>query len=160
MGQGGETVVKGMHRLWPRWLRQRMNGNTSRFRLWPNGWNRVWPWRFGRRREARAYAWPFRLWLHDRDKGEKDCLERDLWRAHRDWQLARQRLDQALDADEVDYAVLMLEASEKRYGMMIKKAKAAGLERNEWRPDSSTKPPRASATGEGQKGGPGWTKDG
>lgn len=117
-----------------------------------NGWRRFWPWRF-----------PFGV-KEDRQTALRSQLERDLWEAHRQWKLARERLDQALGADEVDYAVLMLEAAEKRYDMLLRKAKTVGLERAEWR-FAATEPVKERAdlpqmfAGE-RKEEAGWTKDG
>lgn len=107
---------------------------------------------------SRFHRFPW--WRKRGDHPEENGLERDLWQAHRDWQLAQHRLDQANGADEVDYAVLMLEASEKRYGMLIKKAKAAGLQRKEWQPGAANKRVRHAASAGGRKEGTGWTRDG
>lgn len=57
---------------------------------------------------------------------EKDLLTQ-VRQAHLDWVCAQQRFDNALDKDQIDYAVYSLEAAEKRYGMLLKQAKAAKL---------------------------------
>ncbi|WP_199617207.1 DUF2508 family protein [Paenibacillus alkalitolerans] len=44
--------------------------------------------------------------------------------AHMEWLCAQQRLDYALDWDQIDYAVYALEAAEKRYSMLLRQAKA------------------------------------
>lgn len=54
---------------------------------------------------------------------EDELLEQELWKAHKDWQLAQVRLNYAMEEDEIDYAVFMLEATEKRYDMLLKKVK-------------------------------------
>lgn len=123
---------------------------------------RLWPRRHWQRRSGRDKGWAWRLrWRRNgRNQAEEDCLEQQLWQAHREWQLAQHRMDQALEADEVDYAVLMLEASEKRYGMLIKKAKAAGLTRKEWHPGGTNKRLRHSPSADGRKEEATWTRDG
>lgn len=50
--------------------------------------------------------------------------------AHTDWVCAQQRLNYAVDKDQIDYAVYSLEAAEKRYSMLLKQAKAANLKAN------------------------------
>lgn len=94
----------------------------------------------------------------DRATADGKRLERDLWEAHRQWQLARIRLDEALGPDEVDYAVLMLEAAEKRFGMLLRKAKEQGLGRAEWRPAAGRPARPAIPSGGGEEAG--WSKDG
>jgi hypothetical protein len=54
---------------------------------------------------------------------EDELLEQELWKAHKEWQLAQVRLNYAMEEDEIDYAVFMLEATEKRYDMLLKKVK-------------------------------------
>ena len=54
-------------------------------------------------------------------------LMEELQSAHREWACARHRLNFALDADEIDYAIYALETAEKRYGMLIKQAKMMQL---------------------------------
>jgi hypothetical protein len=52
-----------------------------------------------------------------------DSLLNEIWRAHRDWEVAQQKLDYALDRDQIDYAIYILEAAEQRYDMLIREAK-------------------------------------
>ncbi|WP_238392635.1 DUF2508 family protein [Paenibacillus antri] len=55
---------------------------------------------------------------------EHEELLRELRIAHREWACAQHRLDHVLGDDEVDYAIFALETAEKRYGMLLKQAKA------------------------------------
>ncbi|WP_274366299.1 DUF2508 family protein [Paenibacillus thermotolerans] len=55
---------------------------------------------------------------------ERDLLEL-VRQAHTDWACAQQRLNFALDKDQIDYAIYTLEAAEKRYSMLLKQAKMA-----------------------------------
>lgn len=106
---------------------------------------------------------PFLRKKEDRETAEQNQLEHDLWEAHRQWRLAQIRLDEALGVDEVDYAVLTLEAAEKRYGMLLRKAKEHGLERPEWRPANTgkpAKPPHSARPPQGQKEETEWTGGG
>ena len=55
---------------------------------------------------------------------EHEALLRELRVAHREWACAQHRLDHVLGDDEIDYAIFALETAEKRYGMLLKQAKA------------------------------------
>ncbi len=55
---------------------------------------------------------------------EHEALLRELRIAHREWACAQHRLDHVLGDDEIDYAIFALETAEKRYGMLLKQAKA------------------------------------
>lgn len=55
----------------------------------------------------------------------------DVWQAHKEWIIAQRRLDYVIDPDEIDYAVYMWEAAEKRYEMLIRRAKAASMKKSE-----------------------------
>lgn len=52
---------------------------------------------------------------------------REIKRAHQEWEIAQKRIDEAVGKDQVDYAIFLLEASEKRYDMLLKAAKQNGL---------------------------------
>jgi len=55
---------------------------------------------------------------------EQAALLEELQVAHREWVCAQHRLDYVLGDDEIDYAIFALETAEKRYGMLLKRAKA------------------------------------
>lgn len=101
------------------------------------------------------------LWTAGDDpaSAEDELLEKELWKAHRDWQLAQRRLDEALGADEVDYAVLTLQAGERRYGMLLRRAKERGLTRPEWRPRPA-RFAKAATPPRGREEEAGWSGDG
>jgi hypothetical protein len=96
----------------------------------------------------------------NRESASIKRLERELREAHREWLTARMRLDEALGADEVDYAVLTLEAAEKRYDMLLRKAKEHGLERTEWRLALTASAARSKRRAHGRKEETEWSKDG
>lgn len=52
-----------------------------------------------------------------------DELVAEIWKAHQDWVVARQKLDYAKSHDQIDYAVYIIEAAEKRYDMLLRQAK-------------------------------------
>lgn len=78
----------------------------------------------------------FKRWLEKRnnpkvaDKEKDDVLIEELWRAHKDWMVAQRKLDFAIDKDEIDYAIYITEAAERRYDMLIRQAKASYMERS------------------------------
>lgn len=47
-------------------------------------------------------------------------------RARREWQGARERFDQVSDPDLIDHAIFDLEATERRYVYLLKKAREEG----------------------------------
>jgi len=123
------------------------------------GTRRIWPGIQSLRVWSRLKA----FWSKGGESSAEDeLLERDLWQAHKEWKLAQRRLDEALGPDEVDYAVLMLEAAEKRYGMLLRKAKERGLERPEWRPrpGRSAREARGAPPMHGKREEAGWSGDG
>jgi len=58
-------------------------------------------------------------------RNDHEALLHELRVAHREWACAQHRLDHVLGDDEIDYAIFALETAEKRYGMLLKQAKAA-----------------------------------
>ncbi len=64
---------------------------------------------------------------------EADRLAEEIWNAHGIWLQAQRRFEFAVEHDEIDYAIYMLEAAEKRYDMLIRRAKAAGQVHGEWK---------------------------
>ena len=67
------------------------------------------------------------------EQAEADRLAEEIWNAHGVWVLAQSRFEVAVEQDEIDYAIYMLEAAEKRYDMLIRRAKAAGQVNPEWK---------------------------
>lgn len=47
--------------------------------------------------------------------------------AWREWQAARNYFDAVSDPDLVDHAIYLVEAAERKYGYLIKQAKAEGI---------------------------------
>lgn len=74
---------------------------------------------------------------------ERSAMIRELRKAHQDWVCAQERLHYVLEPDEVDYAIFVLEAAEKRYGMLLKRAKALKVTAVEW---SALTPQKAGKT--------------
>jgi hypothetical protein len=56
-----------------------------------------------------------------------EMLMQELRKAHLEWSCAQQRLHHVVEDDEIDYAIFALETAEKRYGMLLKQAKAMKL---------------------------------
>lgn len=54
---------------------------------------------------------------------DKIVLYREIRTAHWDWVSAQARLDWVTEKDEIDYAIVALDAAEKRYGMLLRQAK-------------------------------------
>ena len=61
----------------------------------------------------------------DQKDHEKDKLSlfKEIEEAKRDWLNAGQKLDYVLEHDQIDYAIYALEAAERRYEMLLRKAK-------------------------------------
>jgi hypothetical protein len=59
----------------------------------------------------------------DTIRKDKQYLIGEIKKAHMDWVCAQAQFEFALGVDQVDYAVYTLEATEKRYEMLIKQAK-------------------------------------
>lgn len=58
---------------------------------------------------------------------DKQQLLVEVQAALQDWKNAHRHLDYAVERDEIDYAIFALEAAEKRYEMLLRKAKAQQL---------------------------------
>jgi len=61
---------------------------------------------------------------NDETAAERRQLLEDVRLAHLEWMLAQSRFHDALGYDQVDYAIYSLEAAEKKYGMLLRKAKS------------------------------------
>ncbi|GAB6992595.1 DUF2508 family protein [Paenibacillus pini] len=57
----------------------------------------------------------------------------DVRNARVEWEQARMHFEQAMGEDQIDYAIYMLEAAERKYQIALKKAKYIGLNRTEVR---------------------------
>lgn len=71
-----------------------------------------------------------------RDQTEKKAeakrrleLFSDICASHADWVKAHRLFDEALGKDQVDYAIFVLEAAERKYQILLKSAKQQGLHR-------------------------------
>lgn len=58
---------------------------------------------------------------------EKLQLYQDICRARRDWEIAYEMFQEAVGEDQIDYAIYVLEATEKKYEMLLKQAKRIKL---------------------------------
>lgn len=50
-------------------------------------------------------------------------MHQEVRQAHAEWQVAHQKLNWAMEKDQIDYAIYALEAAEKRYIMLLRQAK-------------------------------------
>ncbi|MFD2614572.1 DUF2508 family protein [Paenibacillus gansuensis] len=71
--------------------------------------------------------WTTRGKRHQEMPEENLYLIKELRTARMEWENAQCRLDYVIERDQIDYAVFALEASEKRYEMLLRKAKRARL---------------------------------
>lgn len=68
-------------------------------------------------------------WRLKEEQEEKWAVYVDVQSAHAEWERARLRFEEALGEDQIDYAIYMLEAAERKYQMHLKQAKEIGLNR-------------------------------
>jgi hypothetical protein len=54
-------------------------------------------------------------------------LFHDIRQAQQEWAVAQERLNYALDVEQIDYAISHLETTEKRYAMLLRQAKKVDL---------------------------------
>lgn len=54
---------------------------------------------------------------------DKMNMHLEVRKAHTDWLAAHQKLNWAMEKDQIDYAIYALEAAEKRYEMLLRQAK-------------------------------------
>lgn len=75
--------------------------------------------------------WKVRVWPRKSksplNTSEDHVLIEELRKACEDWRIASKRIDYAVEHDQIDYAIYMLEAAEKRYDMLLRQAKKAKL---------------------------------
>lgn len=74
-----------------------------------------------------------RLWWRGEDK-EQGLKDTESWdtllevrKAHSEWERAYLMFDEALGQDQIDYAIYILEAAERKYQIHLKHAKSIGL---------------------------------
>jgi len=65
-------------------------------------------------------------------EAELNELQEDLRNSKRDWDNAIRHFDYALGKDQIDYAIFAIGAAEKRYEMLLRKAKAMNVDWPKW----------------------------
>ncbi|MEF2248700.1 MULTISPECIES: DUF2508 family protein [unclassified Paenibacillus] len=60
---------------------------------------------------------------------ERDELQADIERALKEWDAANRMFNYAHGQEQIDYAIYALIACEKKYSMLLKKAKQLNMER-------------------------------
>ena len=81
------------------------------------GW---WSDKYGKSRDAQR---------HMRDDNWEAFLE--VRKAQSEWERARLMFDEASGQDQIDYAIFILEAAERKYQIHLKHAKMLGLDRRQ-----------------------------
>ena len=141
--------------------------------LWRKAVSYIWMKKRCPMNEVASVVWNLRWWgkgskvtgganaahTGNMANAEYVLVENEIMKAHSEWELACKRLDYALGEDEIDYAVFMLEAAEKRYGMLLRRAKQLYGEQTQW--DSALKLEQEKrAVLRDWKEGKGWSEDG
>jgi hypothetical protein len=62
---------------------------------------------------------------------ETSVLAREVWEAHKDLKVAELKLSEAVNPDQIDYAIYITEAAEKRLNMLIREAREQQLKMSE-----------------------------
>ncbi|MBO7748716.1 YaaL family protein [Paenibacillus sp. MWE-103] len=75
----------------------------------------MWKW-LKRRRPAKEL-------MQKSERQEHLELLEEIHTARREWENALRFFDYALDSDQIDYAIYAIASAEKRYGMLLRKAK-------------------------------------
>jgi hypothetical protein len=78
----------------------------------------------------------------EQQKEEIAGLLREIEEAKRQWITAQNRLDFAVDHDEIEYAIYALEAAEIKYGILLRQAKQLNVSWPEYMAGSKLKPKR------------------
>ncbi|ANE48745.1 hypothetical protein SY83_05825 [Paenibacillus swuensis] len=73
------------------------------------------------------WTWWRKATEEDGPAEENRYLISEIGVARTEWMNAHSRLDYVIEKDQIDYAVFALEAAEKRYEMLLRKAKRAKL---------------------------------
>lgn len=79
-------------------------------------------WHFGAQTEAKEQS-------RKDNEGWDTLLE--VRKAHSEWERAYLMFDEALGQDQIDYAIYILEAAERKYQIHLKQAKNIGLNCNQ-----------------------------
>lgn len=68
----------------------------------------------------------------ERVKAEEELgtVYHEVRKAHSEWERAYLMFDEALGQDQIDYAIYILEAAERKYQIHLKDAKRLGLDRS------------------------------
>lgn len=79
--------------------------------------------------------WRLWWWGEDKEQGRKNDESWDtlleVRKAHSEWERAYLMFDEALGQDQIDYAIYILEAAERKYQIHLKQAKNIGLKCNQ-----------------------------
>jgi hypothetical protein len=59
-------------------------------------------------------------------------LAHEVWDAHQDWKVAELKLNEAIEPDQIDYAIYIVEAAEKRFNMLLREAREQQLDMSEY----------------------------
>ncbi|MEK3772123.1 DUF2508 family protein [Paenibacillus sp. FSL R7-0048] len=75
--------------------------------------------------------WRELWWGVDKEQGAKESegweTLLEVRKAHSEWERAYLMFDEALGQDQIDYAIYILEAAERKYQIHLKHAKSLGL---------------------------------
>jgi hypothetical protein len=63
----------------------------------------------------------------DQEEAYKSMLYHEINRARKEWELAYMTFQEAVGQDNVDVAIYMLEAAERKYQIQLKQAKQANI---------------------------------
>lgn len=78
--------------------------------------------------------WQRKKSLKNDRAAHKETLElyAEILLAKKEWDNAGRHFEYAVGKDHVDYAIFAIEAAEKRYEMLLRKAKQLNVEPSEW----------------------------
>jgi hypothetical protein len=62
---------------------------------------------------------------------DASALAREIWEAHKELKIAELKLSEAVKPDQIDYAIYITEAAEKRLNMLIREAREQQLDLSE-----------------------------
>ena len=70
--------------------------------------------------------------ISNKSDNERKDLQADIDKALKEWETANRMFNFALGQEEIDYAIYSLIACEKKYSMLLKKAKVLNMEYNQY----------------------------
>ncbi|WP_405105989.1 DUF2508 family protein [Paenibacillus sp. FSL K6-1217] len=84
-------------------------------------------------------GWWNTKWLSGKAEREKEVQTEEEWgtvyqevrKAQSEWERAYLMFDEAMGQDQIDYAIYILEAAERKYQIHLKDAKRLGLNRSQ-----------------------------